>query len=43
MGYNWLVRRNKTVMETVRAFGGDVHAVLLGRKPDIAKVAAAAR
>jgi biopolymer transport protein ExbB len=32
MGYNWLVRRNKSVMETVRAFGADVHAVLLGRK-----------
>ena len=43
MGYNWLVRRNKTVMETVRAFGADVHAVLLGRKADITKVAAVAR
>jgi biopolymer transport protein ExbB len=43
MGYNWLVRRNKTVMETVRAFGADVHAVLLGRKADVSKVAAAAR
>ena len=43
MGYNWLVRRNKTVMDTVRAFGADVHAVLLGRKADISKVAAAAR
>ena len=43
MGYNWLVRRNKTVMETVRAFGADVHAVLLGRKQDVSKVAAAAR
>jgi biopolymer transport protein ExbB len=32
MGYNWLVRRNKTAMETVRAFGSDLHAVLLGRK-----------
>jgi biopolymer transport protein ExbB len=43
MGYNWLVRRNKTVMETVRAFGADVHAVLLGRKSDVSKVATAAR
>ena len=43
MGYNWLVRRNKSVMETVRAFGADVHAVLLGRKSDMTKVAAAAR
>lgn len=32
MGYNWLVRRNKVVMETVRSFGADLHAVLLGRK-----------
>ena len=31
LGYNWLVRRNKVAMETVRAFGGDLHAVLLGR------------
>ena len=29
MGYNWLIRRNKTVMERVRAFSGDVHNVLL--------------
>ncbi len=29
MGYNWLLRRNKTVMERVRAFAGDVHNVLL--------------
>ena len=33
MGYNWMVRRNKTVMEKVRAFSGDLHNVLLaGRK-----------
>ena len=43
MGYNWLVRRNKTVMETVRTFGADVHAVLLGRKQDVSKVGVAAR
>jgi biopolymer transport protein ExbB len=41
MGYNWLVRRNKTVMETVRTFGADIHAVLLGRKADVTKAAAA--
>ena len=29
LGYNWLVRRNKTALERVRAFGGDIHAVLL--------------
>ncbi len=32
MGYNWLIRRNKTVMEKVRAFSGDVHNVLLAGK-----------
>jgi biopolymer transport protein ExbB len=35
MGYNWLVRRNKVAMETVRSFGSDLHAVLLGRKPEL--------
>ncbi len=29
LGYNWLVRRNKAVMEDVNAFGSDLHAVLL--------------
>ena len=29
-GYNWLVRRNKSAMEEVNAFGADLHAVLLG-------------
>ncbi len=29
LGYNWLVRRNKLVMEGVRRFAGDVHAYLL--------------
>jgi biopolymer transport protein ExbB len=32
MGYNWLVRRNKTAMEKVRTFGNDVHNVLLAGK-----------
>ncbi len=41
MGYNWLVRRNKVLMETVRAFGSDVHAVLLGRSGDAAAAIAA--
>jgi biopolymer transport protein ExbB len=41
MGYNWLVRRNKVLMETVRAFGSDIHAVLLGRSGEAAAVAAA--
>lgn len=30
LGYNWLVRRNKKAMERVRAFGSDIHSVLLG-------------
>jgi biopolymer transport protein ExbB len=30
LGYNLLIRRNKAVLETVRAFGTDLHAVLLG-------------
>jgi biopolymer transport protein ExbB len=34
LGYNWLVRRNKVAMESVRGFGSDLHAVLLGRKPE---------
>jgi biopolymer transport protein ExbB len=35
LGYNWLVRRNKAAMDKVRAFGSDLHSVLLagsGRK-----------
>ena len=30
LAYNWLVGRNKNVMADVRAFGGDLHAVILG-------------
>ena len=30
LAYNWLVRRNKAVMDEVRAFGSDLHAVVLG-------------
>lgn len=29
LGYNWLVRRNKTAVESIQAFGNDLHAVLL--------------
>jgi biopolymer transport protein ExbB len=29
LGYNWLIRRNKTAMDAVRGFGADLHAVLL--------------
>jgi biopolymer transport protein ExbB len=30
LAYNWLVRRNKAVMDQVRTFGNDLHAVVLG-------------
>ena len=29
LGYNWLVRRNKAVMEGINAFGSDLHSVIL--------------
>lgn len=29
LAYNWLISRNKTVMDDVRSFGGDLHSVLL--------------
>jgi biopolymer transport protein ExbB len=32
MGYNWLIRRNKSVMEKVRTFSGDLQNVLLAGK-----------
>jgi len=38
LGYNWLVRRNKVAMDSVRAFGSDLHTVLLAavaaRRPE---------
>jgi biopolymer transport protein ExbB len=43
LGYNWLVRRNKSGMEMVRNFSSDVHSVLLSGsnpgKPASARVA----
>jgi biopolymer transport protein ExbB len=30
LGYNWLLRRNTTVMDDVRDFSGELHSVLLG-------------
>lgn len=33
LGYNWLVRRNRSSMEMVRAFGSDLHSVLLAAAP----------
>ena len=32
LSYNWLIRRNKVVMEKVRAFSDDLHSVLLSKK-----------
>ena len=32
MGYNWLLRRNKNIMDQTRAFAGDLHNVLLAGK-----------
>ena len=32
MGYNWLIRRNKTVMDATRTFAGDLHNVLISGK-----------
>ncbi len=32
MGYNWLIRRNKSVMDQTKAFAGDLHNVLLAGK-----------
>src|SRR4051794_9633690 len=29
LGYNWLIRRNKRAMDSVRSFSADLHAVLL--------------
>ena len=29
LGYNWLVRRNKVALENLRAFGADLHMVLM--------------
>ena len=29
LGYNWLVRRNKAVMERVRGFSTELHIVIL--------------
>ncbi len=41
LGYNWLIRRNKTAMEEVRSFGADLHAVLLSGAQSTATAKAA--
>jgi biopolymer transport protein ExbB len=30
LGYNWMVRRNKLVMDRLRSFAADLHALLIG-------------
>lgn len=40
LGYNWLVRRNKAVMERVRDFGSELHNVLLTGKTTASAVVA---
>jgi biopolymer transport protein ExbB len=39
LGYNWIVRRNKSAMEMVRGFGADLHAVLLSASRNPAQAA----
>jgi biopolymer transport protein ExbB len=41
LGYNFLVRRNKSAMEDVRAFGADLHSVIISG--EIGKAIAAAK
>ncbi|QCP14699.1 MotA/TolQ/ExbB proton channel family protein [Pseudoduganella umbonata] len=43
LGYNWLVRRNKTAMEEVRTFAADVHSVLISGAMSTADSAARAK
>jgi biopolymer transport protein ExbB len=45
MGYNWLIRRNKSAMERVRAFSADLHMVLMSgnARASAARPVAAAR
>jgi biopolymer transport protein ExbB len=32
LGYNWLVRRNKLAVESIRNFANDLHSLLLSGK-----------
>ena len=43
LGYNWLVRRNKSVMEDVRSFSADVHSVLISGAMSTSNAAASAK
>lgn len=37
LGYNWLIRRNKSCIDDVRSFGADLHAVLLSSQQSPAR------
>ena len=43
LGYNWLVRRNKSVMEDIRSFSADVHSVLISGAMSTSNAAAGAK
>ena len=43
LGYNWLVRRNKTVLEDVRSFSADVHSVLISGAMSTSNAAVSAK
>ncbi|MEW7848844.1 MotA/TolQ/ExbB proton channel family protein [Massilia aurea] len=43
LGYNWLVRRNKTVLEDIRSFSADVHSVLISGAMSTSNAAASAK
>lgn len=43
LGYNWLVRRNKAVMEDVRSFSADVHSVLISGAMSVSEAARASK
>jgi len=43
LGYNWLVRRNKSVLEDVRSFSADVHSVLISGAMSTSNAAAGAK
>jgi biopolymer transport protein ExbB len=42
LGYNWLVRRNKVALEQLRAFGADLHMVLMSGGGNVKRVTPAA-
>ena len=43
LGYNWLLRRNKTAMEDIRSFSADVHSVLISGAMSTSNAAASSK